>query len=249
MAVILKTVVLAVSGGVDLWLRFLMNQVVRQYNHLQLVTLQSLHCNQTMRSSLCYEIVAEYGIYFCDGGEPTATTWKLAARDAQYQFSQKWFGQLEAGYILMTAHHLNDVLRLLMRSELHSGLQVFGLLDEWPKWSYRHANQWGPLQHCAVQCDLFWRCHDHFVRNRGHTYIPQLMQEQSSVTTSGPFVATHLKIPTIVQYADYLNLEPQLLMYSTNHYYCWFARVKFNMYLRIFLRNAQSKMCPLCDLK
>ncbi len=49
------------------------------------------------------------------------------------------------------------------------------------------------------------------------------MQENLEVTTKSLTIQQQIQDSYTVQYADYLNLEPQLLMYSTNHYWSLYS--------------------------
>ncbi|WP_303765860.1 tRNA lysidine(34) synthetase TilS [Abiotrophia defectiva] len=275
-----KTVVLAVSGGVDSMVMLrLMNELnqLRQYNHLQLVV---AHFNHKLRPESDYEataiknIVAEYGcIYFAtEWGEPATTNVEAQARDARYQFFAEVIRTTEAD-VLMTAHHLNDVaetfLMRMIRGTSIRGLQgIRGCYQRLMSDPSGHTVMptiirpfigvtKAELEAYAEKFNVTYfedasNYMDHFVRNRfRHTYIPQLMQENPQLLQNLLTIQQQIQDSYTVQYADYLDLEPQLLMYSTNHYWLLYIpaflalpEAKFNMYLRIFFEERLIEDVP-----
>ena len=275
-----KKIVLAVSGGVDsMVLLRLMHELqqLRQYQDRELIV---AHFNHRLRPESDAEaeeikkIVAEYGcVYFAaEWQEPATHNIEALARDARYRFFAEVVRVTEAD-VLMTAHHLNDVAEtLLMR--MTRGTSIRGLQGIRGCYKRLLVDASGhtvmpyvirpfikitkeQLEEYAQKFDVVYfedasNYHDHYVRNRfRHQYIPQLMQENPQLLQNLASIQQQLQDSYVVHYDEYLEVEPQLLMYSTNHHWLLYIpaflelnEAKFNLYLRIFFEERLIEDVP-----
>lgn len=243
-----QTIVLAVSGGVDsmVLLRLMRDLLqLRQYQNRRLVV---AHFNHRLRLSshtdanLVKRIAEEYGLmYFsAEWEEPTEQNIEANAREARYLFFAEIMHAVE-GDVLMTAHHLNDaaetfMMRLTRGTSLKGMRGIRGNYTRLFTTKTQHAfvaQMMRPLisvtkKEIRLFAEEFMLEYvedetnesDQFMRNRFRKYqIPALEAENPQFIHNLLEFQTQLQQSYAVHYAEYLEMEPQLVMYSTKPYW------------------------------
>ncbi|MDO4431719.1 MAG: tRNA lysidine(34) synthetase TilS [Aerococcaceae bacterium] len=243
-----KTIVLAVSGGVDsmVLLKMLYELIqLRQYQDKRLVVAHFDHRlreDSALDAQLVKRVAEEYGlIYFSRQWEtPAQQNIEARSRDARYAFFADVLEATEAD-VLMTAHHLNDVaetfmMRLTRGASLKAlqGIQANytrlfmptsqrAFLAQVMRPFIQVPKQW--IYDYAHKFQVDYRedvtnDSDQFMRNRFRKhYLPILEQENPQFLQNIWHIQAQLQASYTAHYADYLEQEPQLVTYSTKPYW------------------------------
>ncbi|MCW6663737.1 tRNA lysidine(34) synthetase TilS [Aerococcaceae bacterium NML190073] len=275
-----QTIVVAVSGGVDSMvllkvMRDLMQ--LRQYHTRQLVI---AHFNHHLRSDsqadadLVKRVAEQYGLaYFYSEWEVPATrNIEANAREARYAFFAEVMRAVDAD-VLMTAHHLNDVAETFMmrltRGTSLKGIQgiranyrrlfvsgdeqaiiaqVMRPLISIPKAMIRQfAEQFGVQYNEDVSNHSL-----QFMRNRfRHQYLPALEEENPQFIHHLLDLQKQLQASYATHYAEYIQCEPELLMFSQNTYWILYIpaflalpKEKRQVFLTIFFEERLVEQVP-----
>lgn len=243
-----KTIVVAVSGGVDsmvLW--YVMREIVKlqAYQSKRLVI---AHFNHRLRpesdleADYIRQVAEEAGnIYVMkEWDQPAKHNIESLARAARYEFFAEVV-QLTEADVLLTAHHLNDVAEtFLMR--ITRGTSLKGLRGIQSCYQRLLVDRQGkavlpylmrPLlsvtkedikqyadQHQIVYFEDNSNEDPRYMRNRfRQQFIPKFLEENPQFLHN--VLTLQLQVQDIyrVGFEQYLAIEPRLLMYSARHYW------------------------------
>lgn len=237
-----SVVLIAISGGVDSVVLFdliyRLNQETENPKRLILA-----HFNHRLRKESDEEaqfvksIAEKYGLiyYLQEWHEPAFRNIEAAAREARYQFMADVV-EKEAVDVLLTGHHLNDLAEtILMRLTRGTSLRGLRGIDA----NYRRLLVTSNLNAVHVQMmrpllmiekkELYAYAEEYellfvedgsnednkFFRNRmRHQIIPILESENPNFLENMLLLQEQLQASYRVHYANYLKVEPMLLMHS-----------------------------------